>query len=477
MHTSTTPKEGGTGCVLLFLSSFLLAGLAAIGKGIYDYTAEPRFTEEVIALLGAGSMLAIVGGGLMLLVLAGRRKEKAVEAAQARHPEAPWLWRADWAAGQSRPAAAAAMLVYWFFGLAFTGASIPVFLNLDEILRKEPIGYAAFLFPLGGIGMLIAAAYVTLRHFKFGRSWCDLITRPGVVGGWFRAVVWANVKLAPQDTVEAVLTCFHCYVTGTGKNRKSHRKVEWQERLRLSGGQLATGAKGRMAIPVRFYIPRSCTPTTPAEPTDRREWELKVTATLPGIDYAAAFIVPVFVTEESRDEPPADAERADSPLDAPSFTPSIEVFEGVSFLEFHAPPRRNWGVIWGFTLFTALWTAIIAGMLYSGVVPIFFPVVLGFIDIFFLAAVIWLWFGHARVRFEHGEVHLSRTVFGIGPRTTVALADVFRADAHITMQSGDTPYYTIRLQTASGTKNTVGGIREKAEANNIVERIDALVGS
>lgn len=475
MSAKNVSQSASTGCAVLFLLPFLIAGLGALSKGIYDFSNDPRFTEDVLALFGVGTMFTLVGGGMLAGVIWAARKEKELDQKKAQHPDAPWLWRDDWAEGRVKPATPGGMFVYWLFGIVFSAVSVPIMFALDEILGKGPLGYAVFLFPLVGVCMLLAAVYATLRWFKYGQTWCDLVTNPGIVGGWFRAVIWAKVPLTPQDTVNVTLTCFHRYTSGTGKNRTTHRKVTWQETLQLGREHLATEADGMVAIPVRFYIPRSCTPSTPGWPTDRMEWELKAAAEVAGIDFVTDFIVPVFMTEDSSDVPPDESELASLPAVTPEFRPSILVLEGVDSTEFHAPPRRNPGALLGFTLFAVIWTGIIAGMAYSGEVPILFPVVFGLFDILILSATLWMWFGHARVRFEHGNATVSRKVLGIGPETTFPLSEVTGADMHITMQSGNTPYYTIRLHTTSGKKSTVGGIREKAEAKAIVRRIEGLL--
>jgi len=111
--------------------------------------------------------------------------------------------------------------------------------------------------------------------------------------------------VAPGGAVETQLTCYYRYVTGSGKHRKTHRRVLWQENRTVAHGQFALEADGRVGIPVAFHVPHDCTPTTPGEPEDCIEWEVSATAEVPGIDFKVAFIVPLFMTEESSAEAPA----------------------------------------------------------------------------------------------------------------------------------------------------------------------------
>lgn len=475
MPPSSTQKNTSLGCTILFLMPFVIVGVGALCTGFYRLFTSGKFAEETIAMLAVGSMFSLVGGGMLGAVLYGWRKEKELERLKIRYPDTPWLWREDWAEGRVRSTTPASMLVYWLFGLLFGGFSLPIFLNMDQILGKGPVGYLVLLMPLVSVAMLVTAVYATMRWLKYGQTWCDLVSNPGVVGGWFRAVIWAKVNLTPQDTVETQLTCFHCYVTGSGKNRSSHRKVKWQEKRTLTREHLATEQDGNVAIPIKFYIPRSCTPTTPGSPTDRMEWELKATSEVAGIDFLTEFIVPIFLTEDSSNTPPEDLdEHALSAVDA-TYSPTILITEGVDFLEFHAPPRRSWSMTLSMTLFTFILTAVVVFLIFSSKAPILFPIVFGLVDILMIGGTVWLWFGHARVRFEHGTARIRKTVFGLGSDTTIELTTVTKVDAHITMQSGTTPYYTIQLHTTAGKKNTVGGIQNKTEAMDLVRRIQALL--
>ncbi len=476
MAISTKNESGSIGCTMVFLAPFLIAGLGALGKGIYTVFDKREFTEEIIAMLGVGFVFTLVGGGLILAVFWGAKRKKELEKLKAQYPDAPWLWRKDWASGRVNSSTPAGVAVYWFMGIVFSGMSVIILANLDEILRKGLIAYTVFLFPIVGFSMLLAAIYATLRSYKFGKVGCDLLTNPGIIGGWFRAVIWAPVNVGPGDAVETQLTCFHCYTSGSGKNRTAHRNVKWQETLNVGHEHLATEGDGSVAIPIRFFVPRACTPSTPGAPTSRYEWELKAKAAVSGIDFLIEFIVPVFVTEDSSDKKPDPAELdAYTSASLPQWKPSIDVIEQVDSLEFYARPRRSWSVVFSITLFTTIWTGIIVVMLYSGEVPLLFPIVFGFFDLLLIATALWIWFGSARLYFEHGSAHIDKSILGIGSRSVVPIADITGVDAHITMQSGATPYYTIRIHTGKQRKHTVGGIRNKAEAMDIVNRIEALL--
>lgn len=468
MPSTSTKNVASMGCAILFITPFLLGGLFALGSGLFTLYQTPQLTEEVLAMLGVGSVFTLVGGGMLVGMVIGSRKEREAERLQAEEPDAPWRWRTDWTAGRVKSSKPAEMFIYWFFGIVFSGVGSILLFNIEEITRKGPIGYAVLLFPFAGIWMVGAAIYVTMRWLKYGQSHCDLVTNPGVVGGWFRAVIWARLKEIPAEGVETQLTCYHHYVSGSGKNRSTHRKVQWQETLVITPEFLAREADGNVAIPVRVHVPFDVKPTTPGAPENRIEWELTAKAAMPGIDFAAAFPVPLFVTDESSEAIPSEAETESLKATKAPYHPSILVEEKVDGWEFYAPPRRSLSMTFSVTLFALIWTAIIVGMLYSGEIPLLFPIFFGLFDILFLTAAFWLCFGKVRVTFRGDTVRVEKKALGLGSDVTLPLSSIQRIDGHITMQSGDVPYYTIRFHGNGRKRNTLGGIKNKEEVNDLI---------
>ena len=216
---------------------------------------------------------------------------------------------------------------------------------------------------MAACGLLYAAMYLTVRWFKYGKSCGELETNPGVVGGWFKGAVHSGLRPGPNDVVHLRLTCFRKYTSGSGDNRTTHTDVQWQEERIISAEQVEFGGVGGATrIPVAFYIPRDCLPTTVDNPSDRILWRLDVTADVPGVDFKARYEVPVFVTPESSDDPPPEAEdlyelTQDQVVDyaATSKIPVRPAQGGGT--EIYVPPRRTPGIAAVCTLFAAVFSA------------------------------------------------------------------------------------------------------------------------
>lgn len=477
MSTDSKKNAIGFGCLIVFLLPFLLIGLGSLGKAIVTYIGNPVFTEEVIALFGVGGMFSLVGGAFVLLAIVGRKKLAEATRQKELYPDTPWTWQQDWAEGRIKSTTPITIFIFWLFGILFGGAGILILFRMGEITEESPMGYVFLLFPLIGLGMIIAAIYATLRWFKYGRVYCDLVTNPGVIGGWFQGIVWAKIDMAPGDILEAQLSCYHCYTSGSGDNRTTHRDVQWQESVLIAQERMMIETDGTLAMPIKVHIPRTCTPTTPGSPSDRIEWELSAKADVMGIDFSALFIVPVFVTDASSATPPDPLEAEATGLTPKPYTPSILITELAEGIELYAPPRRNPAMLLTITMFSFVWTIIFLGMTFFGSgIPILFPLVFGLFDLLILYAMAWMWLGKARIRIEHGSVYLSTAMGPIRSNHTFTVDEISDVDSRINMRSGNTPYYSISLSTPTGIKNTVGGIRNKNEVDDLVKRLKVALG-
>lgn len=477
MSDQSVDTKKGLGCILLFLSPFFVSGVGMLFLGVRDYLTEREFTEEIIAELGVGGMFTLISSAFLALILYGYRKNSEEESLKVQFPDEPWKWQQDWLEGRVRSSTPVAVFVYWLFGVTFGAAGVLILFKFNEIRESGPLGYIALIFPLVGFGMIASAVYATLRWRKYGRVACTLVTNPGVIGGWVQAIIFARINMQPGEVVNAQLTCYHRYTTGSGDDKNTHRNVKWQEDMSIEQDRMLVQPDGTLAIPIKVYVPRDCTPTTPGAPSDRHEWELSAEAEVSGIDFQSNFIIPLFVTSESSDTVPANVDALGIGTGDQPYEPSIQVQKGPGYVEIVAPPRRNPQVLFSLTLFWLIWTGVIVGMVYSGDVPWLFPIVFGLFDVFITWGALWSWFGRAELRFEHDSVTIRKTILGYGMSRTLALSSISDVDLHINMQSGNTPYYSMRLHSEGSRHTAFGGMRNKDEAEDIVQTINEILTS
>jgi hypothetical protein len=254
-------------------------------------------------------VFSVIGFGLLIGALVAYRQERARAELVAAHPNSPWMWKADWAAGRivssTKPVmwAALAFAVFWNLFSAPLWCVLP-----GEIVHKRAFwDLVAMLFPVLGLVLVACAAYAILRWLKYGESVFQMAVVPGQIGGQLAGVVRTSAKIRPEDGFHLALRCVRRISTGSGKGRRTTDKVVWEGRQTVMH-ELLDDQTAVSAIPVVFQIPADCQPSDDADPDDQIVWRLTASAKVPGIDYSAAFEVPMFRTGEGPSSPPLASE-------------------------------------------------------------------------------------------------------------------------------------------------------------------------
>ena len=172
------------------------------------------------------------------------------------HPDSPWMWKADWAAGRIVSSAQKTMLAALTIALFWNMVTAPLWFVLPgEILDKgNRWALLGLIFP--AIGLLLAgwAIVSILRWRKFGQSVLQMAFVPGVIGGQLAGVIRTSAKVRPEDGFHLRLRCVRRITTGSGKQRSTSESILWEEE-RIVMHELLEDQAEQSAIPVEFQIP------------------------------------------------------------------------------------------------------------------------------------------------------------------------------------------------------------------------------
>ncbi len=488
----------GFGCLVLFSAPFCVAGVAiAFAAARKAFLPSPEWRD--VALLGiAGLAFAVAGFGLLTAAVVGRKKLQQQEALRRLHPDAPWMWRQDWAQGRVASATESNMVIAWIFAALWNLVSAPILLLgiLDKV-KEDPKVAIALLFPAVGIGLLVWAVRETLRFREFGATAFEMSSVPGVIGGELRGAIQARFDARPAQGVLVKLSCVNRTVTGSGRDRSVWEKILWHEERRVAPGELGVGPTGT-SIPVSFQVPLDAAGTNSENPDDSILWILEADADVPGVNYRDRFEVPVFKTRETpaaarpsageaSSEPFAQeafgptgpAKLAEEPLRRPEHSRIVVKPSASGGTEFDFSAARNPGAALGLTAFLLLWSGSIWLML-SLKAPIFFPIVFGLFDVLIFFLVLQLWFGASRVGIGPGLLIARRSLLGLGSSRQIQCSEIAAIKMPIGMQSGGasgTPFYDIRLVLKNGKEMTIGRqVRDKREAEWLVAEMRKAIG-
>src|SRR5882672_1785310 len=202
------PEKIALAAVTLFLLPFC-------GAGVFLGVLAARAARAAAPDLGQAAFLAIgslvfVGVGFVpfFLIRAGWSRWRAAQRLKEEHPDAPWMWRDDWARGEVLSAAGARVGALWFFVILWNLISAPLVVLLPaEVMKGNRPAAFGFLFPLIGAGLLVHASVQTLRRRKFGDSTLALAANPAAPGGRLLGTIRTHAALQPEDGFHLTLTC------------------------------------------------------------------------------------------------------------------------------------------------------------------------------------------------------------------------------------------------------------------------------
>ena len=470
----------GVGCIALFLVPFASVGAYTAVMAVQRAAAR-SWTEALFFSLFAVTFGGVGFGGITL-ALAGRRKLEEQAALEARHPDSPWLWRSDWASGRIIDPGRATMFTSWVFAAFWNLVSFPTgFLGVRAAIQEgKPAALLALLFPLAGIGLLVWAVRSTLRYRRYGVSRLELSTVPGVIGRTLTGMVRAPASMQPDAGFQVTLSCLRRVTTRSGKNSSTSESILWQEERLVQGEPSRTAAAMETHIPVAFRLPANAEACNDTDSNNRVLWRLRLSASVPGVDYEAQFEVPVFRTSASEQPLSPEEERiTQDPLAGAAYEQPadsrIVVTSNRRGTEVFFPAARNPGAATSLTLFLLLWLGCIGLQLYFRA-PLVFPVVTGLIGLLILIGVLDLWLGVSRVSVDAGTLTWATGYLFPGRERTLHKSDIADVVTTIGMQAGTTVYYDVSVVRKNGKKVKVGrSVRDKREAEWLAGRIrDAL---
>lgn len=146
------------------------------------------------------------------------------------------------------------------------------------------------VFSIFGIAVAVFAVRATIRWYRFGQSLCCIETKAGVLGQSISGKIRTQNQIAAEGDFKVRIQCIETYSTGSGKNRKTHTNVRWEQEQLVPHG----GKNSIMGIPFSFKLPTQIPETGDQLSRGDIDWQINIHAPVKGVDYAARFIVPVF---------------------------------------------------------------------------------------------------------------------------------------------------------------------------------------
>src|SRR5919109_3891668 len=495
------PSKVGPVILTIFALPFLGGGLFFL-YGLLVSSPNVHASNLATGLFVA-SFFVLVGAGLIFAGFKGYALLKKQAALQDANPLSPWLWRTDWALRRSERANKRSYIGAWIAAAFCTLITAPFMPGMiPDLLRKGDARVFMVLgFNLFSAILIINAIRATIRHERFGNSYCEFDPLPISPGRRMTGRIQLRFETQASHGIDLYLSCVRRIVTGSGKNQTTSKVTLWQADKNVPSSALEPGPLGR-AIPVEFDIPADALITDQSNPGDQILWLLHAQADVPGVDYSDDFELPVFRTGDSP-QPANDSSTlsaresfggstssfgfatarsvdADSgAVSQPERTKAIvSVHDGGT--EFYFPPLRTPARALMLFIVALVFSGAVYALIHNHV-PVLFTALFALGDLFVIFGFFHVTFGSARIGVGNGEILSRRGILGLGATTRFPFSDVASIIPVGSLQqggnSGDNSIYSIQLQTKSGQKITLADeISSRQEARWVVSQLETLAG-
>ena len=483
-------------------------GLPFLGMGLFAaYTFLNAPNQPLSGRIGASvfaSVFALIGGGLIFGSWYGYWLQKEKARRESANLESPWLWRQDWAASRVEGKNKSSVIGWWVAAVLANMFSLPVSLgSISKLLSTQDPKYIfPSAFGLLGLLVLFGAIRATIRLERFGKTYFEMASLPFSPGSRLAGAIHIHLDTDVRHGVDLKLWCARIVVTGSGKDRSTHKMPLWEESKNIPATSLVHGPLDTI-IPVEFTIPSDALQTDDDNPNDKIQWSLQVKADVPGVNYSDEFELPVFRQAQSPEaSAPAPAWQTNSSFEISSGSqtatpPESSVETGAEVPEpelhrvavtdspqglefyFHAGRNRFRAVL--FVVLAAGCGALLYALIHAPQrPPIFAYFIVGLLTFAMTLASIRAALTSTRIVVGNGVISWRRAVLGIGGTRQMQIADVASILVVTSIQqasSSGSTLYSLRMQTNSGKNHTlVDDIQSRQEARWIVSEIEKRAG-
>jgi hypothetical protein len=385
---------------------------------------------------------------------------------RAQHPQEPWLWRRDWADRSVRETEELGGWCLWGFTIVWNLFCVPLWFLVRWQWPMEAKTFLMAAFPVSGALLFLLAVYQTLRRTKYGVSLCRIERSPIPVGSTLRGELDVRLRELPPAGFALRLASVHRTVTGSGKNRSVNESILWQDEQTVTHGAMPS-ANG-LRVPFRFDIPWDCKPCDLSNPSDTVLWRLHASAGVPGIDYEAAFELPVFRTEDAHDE------LASRPHTAASWQPPREITVGGNEIVVRSGGRLSDWI--GYLLFFVIWYGALFLFRRLGA-PLWVLILFGAFAGIFIVLAVDLLLGRTRLTADRHTLTIHRTWLGIGRRQTIPASDILRIEERVGVSVGNRAYHAVRAVLHDGrTRGIARHLHTRRDAEMLAAQVGQMLG-
>jgi hypothetical protein len=275
------------GNLILFLVGlpFVVAGGFSILSSSRELrSADPSFLAVLIPWI-VGVMFILVGAVLIIVGVFGREVKPGETSPLLQKKKLLGILSAEeqWSTGRVNSRAKKTLISVWLVTVVVFVWFAPVI--WVAVTRGAAAGDNNYRWWLATVAIpaffLARAAYQTLRWQKFGRSICEILTRPRTNNGVFRCMITPQRFVLPAGDATVSLRCEKREWINNGRHRRLIKTNLWQHKLTVP-------VQDGLGIDATFNIPPEL-PETAHRYGAGIFWILEADLATVGVDFHDAF--------------------------------------------------------------------------------------------------------------------------------------------------------------------------------------------
>lgn len=285
------------GCAILFGLPFVAMGGSIIlaSSGVLP-VEDSSFLASRLLVGAIGGLFFLAGLVVTGSGVAGQLRVARMRRRQRERPWEPWYWDHPWDTRASRVGT-----------VGKTVADVAGMVAVSVFVTP----FCIFFFPVGLIFGLLAAVgwgfvvYRWMQRLKYGGSELQFSRFPYFLGDELDLLLSGSARLRGYTKLKLTLRCVEEKFERRGKSNSVVAYALYEDEQEYAAGEIDLGpgpparllsftAEESSPLRLTFRLPSRPDLTTSLSADEPRYWELEVKAEIPGIDYRAVLLIPVF---------------------------------------------------------------------------------------------------------------------------------------------------------------------------------------
>lgn len=184
------------------------------------------------------------------------------------------------------------LVTNFILGIVLAAIAIPISraISFDDPRDYGFVYCIRGIFPAIGLLIWVTTLWKYFRSRKYGVSSFQVDNKTGRLGDKLSGTIKTSVEVIPKNEFIISLECIETKVSsGTNDSSRTSYVTRWKDEVKIG----ARTASSQTGLPVSFTVPANMPPSNNLGGDGQIRWIVRAYAATRGLNYKAAFVVPV----------------------------------------------------------------------------------------------------------------------------------------------------------------------------------------